>query len=222
MPIVSSTRGFKGRAIVNIRPRGGLGRKFRLGNTQSITENVEVERTSRQNFQTSGGGELDVDETISSITVEMVVDDIKPESIAIGMRAEYEKLLSAAVAAEPHSAWSGERVSFVYIPDPAVAVTVSIAASAAWAGEAVVVKGALLVEGGQVYQAIVAGTSAASAPTWPTEGEEVVDGSVTWRHLGAPALTLDTHFARTKQGVAFIAGGNGLFIDDEPLPIVVG
>lgn len=223
MPIVSLTRGFKGRAIVNVKPRNGIGRKFQLGNTTAVTENTEVERTSRQNFQTSGGGELDVDEVVSSITVEMTVDDIKPETIAIGMRGEYEKLLSAAVTGEAHSAWSGERVSFTQIPDPDVAVTVAIAATAAWAGTTAYAKGALVLDTGRAYLCTVAGTSAGVEPTWPTTaGNTVVDGTVTWRDLGVVDLVLDTHFARTKQGIAFIAGGNGLFIDDVALPITVG
>lgn len=222
MPIVSSTRGFKGRAIVNVRPRSGLGRKFQLGNTTSITENTEVERTSRQNFQRSGGGELDVDEAITSITVEMVVDDIKPESIAIGMRGEYEKLLSQAITGEKHPAWAGERVSFSYIPDPDVAVTVSIDATAARENETDYPKGALVIDSSAVYLAVVGGTTGSAAPTWPTDGGTETDGSVTWRHIGAAALTQDTHFERTRQGVAFIAGANALFVDDEPLPIVVG
>lgn len=222
MPIVSLTRGFKGRAIVNVRPRDGIGRKFRLGNTTAVTENVEVERTSRQNFQTSGGGELDVDEAITSITVNLTVDDIKPETIAIGMRGEYEKLLSAAVTNEAHQAWSRERVSFTQIPDPDVAVTVAIAATAAWAATTAYAKGALVLKTGRAYLATVAGTSAGVEPTWPTNLGTVVDGTVTWRDLGVVALTLDTHFARTKQGVEFIAGGDALFIDDIALPITVG
>lgn len=222
MPILSSTRGFKGRAIVNIRPRNGIGRKFQLGNTNSITENTEVERTSRQNFQRSGGGELDVDESITSITVEMVVDDIKPEAIAIGMRGEYERVLSQAITGEKHAAWSRERVSFAYIPDPAVEVTVALDASASWAATTAFAAGAVLLDGSAVYQATVGGTSGSAEPTWPTGNGTVTDGTVTWRHVGAVALVKDTHFAITKQGVEFIAGGDTLFSGDLPLPIAVG
>lgn len=223
MPIVSSTRGFKGRAIVNVRPRNGLGRKFRLGNTQSITENTEVERSSRQNFQVSGGGELDVDEPISSITIEMVIDDIKPESIAIGMRGAYEKLLSEPLTGEKHNAWSGERVSFAYIPDPAVAATVAIAADAAWSATTAFAQGAVILEGAAVYLATTAGTTSGAEPVWPTTvGATITDGTVTWRNIGPASLTENTHYERTKQGIAFIAGGDGLFVGDVPLPVVVG
>ena len=222
MPITSQTRGFQGRAIVNLTPLDGVGRKFRLGNTTAITENVETERTARQNFQTSGGGELDVSEAVTSVTAEMVVDDIKPETIAIGLRGEIAKKLSEAITGEKHNAWSRERISFKFIPDPDVVPTVSIDAAGTWAGTTVVAKGALITEGANVYLCVVPGTTGASEPVWPTNGTTVTDGTVTWRDIGAASLVKDTHYAITKHGVEFLAAADTLFIDDVPLPVVVG
>lgn len=45
--------------------------------------------------------------------------------------------------------------------------------------------------GGHYYKCIVAGTSAATAPTWPTViGAQVVDGGATWQYVGAAAAPL--------------------------------
>ncbi|THF61391.1 hypothetical protein E6C76_20115 [Pseudothauera nasutitermitis] len=219
MPIVSRTRGFQGRARVSLTPLSG-GRKFQLGNTTAITENVEVERTARQNFQESGGGELDVNETVTSITASLTVDDIKPETIAIGLRAEIQRLATAPITGEKHAAWAGERVSFKYIPDPDVAVTVAINGDE-WAAEADVDVGQVVIASTQAYVATAAGTTDDTAPVWPTEGGTVTDGTVTWKHVG-PASLPDTAFARTKQGVQF-AADSALFVDAHvSLPIVVG
>lgn len=222
MPIKHNTRGFQGRARVSLTPLDGVGRKFQLGNTSSIAESIEVERSARQNFQESGGGELDVNEAITSITAELIVDDIKPETVAIGMRSDVQKLVSTPQSAEKHNAWPGERISFKYIPDPEVDPVIAIDATAAHATDTAYAEGALILEAAHVYLCIVAGTTAAAAPTFPTDGSTVTDGTVTWRDIGEPTLTKDTHYAITKHGIQFLTGGDTLFVGDHPLPITAG
>jgi len=61
---------------------------------------------------------------------------------------------------------------------------------------------------GYYYQAIQAGTTAASEPTWPTTpGDDVTDGTVTWRtrEFSAPHLTADASIGATSITVASTA-----------------
>ena len=223
MPRVSLTRGYKGKGHISLRPLDGTGRKFRLGNVISLAETIETDRQAREDFQEAGGGELDVSETVTSVTAELVVNDIKPETLAIGLRGSHELLASQAITNEAQDAWSGERVTFAYIPDPAVAPTVAIDATAAWAATTLYAAGDLVLDTARAYLCVVGGTSAGVEPTWPTTaGNTVVDGTVTWRDLGPLTLTKDTHYAVTPQGIRFIAGGNLLFVGDSILPIKVG
>lgn len=221
MARVSLTRGYKGKAHVSLRPRNGLGRKFRLGNTTALSESIEVDRQAREDFQEVGGGELDVVENVTSLTAEMTVNDIKPETLAVALRAALQKLASAAITDESQDAWGSERVTFAYIPDPDQTITVKIAASVTWAATTPFALGNVVVDGDHAYQVRTAGTSAAAEPTWPTDGGTVADGTVTWKDLGVIELTKDTHYAHTAHGVKFIAGGDALFTGDYPLPLAV-
>lgn len=222
MARTSLTRGYKGKGHVSLRPLNGTGRKFRLGNVISLAETIETDRQSREDFQEAGGGELDVSEPVTSITAELTVNDIKPETMALGLRGSHELLAAQAIVDEAQDAWSGERITFRYLPDPDVAPVVKIAATAAWAGTTAYAVGDLVLDTARAYLCAVAGTTAGVEPTWPTTaGDTVVDGTVTWRDLGPVTLVADTHYALTAQGVRFITGGDGLFVGDSVLPLLV-
>ncbi|NMG56523.1 hypothetical protein [Aromatoleum aromaticum] len=222
MARVSTTRGYKGKGHCSLRPLNGTGRKFRLGNVISLSETIETDRQSREDFQEAGGGELDVSEPVTSVTAELTVNDIKPETLALGMRGSHELLAAQAITDEAQDAWSGERVTFRYIPDPDQTITVKIAATAAWAGTTAYAVGDLVLDTARAYVCTVAGESAGVVPTWPTTaGETVVDGTVTWRDLGPVTLTAETHYSPTPQGIRFLTGGDGLFVGDSILPLLV-
>ena len=59
---------------------------------------------------------------------------------------------------------------------------------------------------GHYYQCTVAGTSGASAPTWPTDGSSVTDGGATWQDVGTTQPT-DTSTAITGGGLSFDSTG---------------
>lgn len=200
MPLISTTRGYKGRGRFILKPIGG-GRPFELGNVTGFTESIEVDRQSRQDFTTAAGGELDVDENVSSFTFEATCNDITPRNIAAGFLANIEQVGAQSVTDELVESWSGTRIGFRYLPDPDQSVSVVVKDDTTWASEIEVATGAVLIDGTEAYLATAGGTTGTAEPTWPTGNGTVTDGSVTWQHLGKVALVQDLDYDRTPHGI---------------------
>lgn len=220
MSRVSTTRGYKGRGRFTLRPLAG-GRPFELGNVVELSESIEVDRTGRQNFQDAAGGELDVEETVTSFTFEATVDDITPKNIALAFRGTSTELASDSVSAETVKAWAGHRSAFRYLPDPDEPVTVAIDASDTWASETVFAVGAIHLDTDRAYMAVVGGTTGTVEPTWPTDLTTVTDGDVTWKDLGAAALVQDTDYERTPHGIRMLTGTADRFHEELSIPLTV-
>jgi len=123
MALQSTTRGYKGRGRFILRPIGG-GRPFELGNVTDFTESIEVDRSSRQDYKDASGGELDVEETVSSFTFEATCNDITPQNLGTAFLANADQLGEQEITDEEITSWSGTRLGFRYIPDPSQPVTV--------------------------------------------------------------------------------------------------
>lgn len=67
----------------------------------------------------------------------------------------------------------------------------------AWGAAAVIAEGTVVLDAESTinaHVAIVGGTTAGTEPTWASAGGTVVDGGVTWKHLGPAALVSGTDF----------------------------
>ena len=87
------------------------------------------------------------------------------------------------------------------------APTSDLTAPSDWAASEPYAVGNLVAPGnGHYYQCITAGTSGASAPTWPTDGSTVTDGGATWQDMGT-TLPANTSTLITGGSLAFDSSG---------------
>jgi hypothetical protein len=225
MALVSTTRGWKGRGRFTVRPLSG-GRPFELGNVVSLNESIEVDRTGRQNYQEAAGGELDVDEQITSFTFEATANDISPRNIALGLRGTVTSVGALNISDEVIDAWPSTRIAFRYLPDPGMGLAVVIDTDGEHATETLVAQGKIIVntedsDAPRAYMAIVGGTTGLAKPAMPENLGTVADGTVTWKDLGEALLVEDTDYERTPHGLRMMAAADARFPADTAIPLAL-
>lgn len=72
---------------------------------------------------------------------------------------------------------------------PPSAVSAFHSSAPAWTASTTYPVGAIALGSAHIQQVTVSGKSGTAAPTWTTNGTTVVDGTVTWKDLGAEALS---------------------------------
>lgn len=210
MALTSNTRGYIGKGTLRVRRRDGSEDPFELGNVVTLEESISTDSKSRINYQSAGGGELDKQEKVTAYSLKITADDFKPQNLALALRASASLMASAAVSNELGTAYAGQNNPIEYIPDPSQTITVSVAGGAR-ANTTAYALGDVVINTTEAYVVTVAGISGATAPSWPTGGGTVTDGTVTWKHVGTAALTKDTHYSVEGGGLRFLAAAAGYF-----------
>lgn len=178
-----------------------------LGATPGFT--VAIKSDKIQSYAAENGiRELD-DETITSITRtgKITVRQISLENLALFFAAQSSVQAQLAGAVTGEDVWVlpdrfyqlGATVANPSGVRNVTSVTVTASAAiAAWQSSHAYALGAHVKPAATplyAYQAITAGTSGASAPTWPTTvGDVVTDGGVSWVCIGILAPVLDTDY----------------------------
>jgi len=215
MALTSATRGFIGKGTIRVRARDGSEDPYELGNVVTLETSVATDSKSRINYQAAGGGELDKQERISSVSLKLTSDDFKPSNLALGLRASAALFAALAITDESATAYARQNNPLAYIPDPAQTVTVSVRGGT-WAAATAYALGDVLISTTHAYVCTVAGTSGGTSPTFPTTGGTVVDGGATWKDVGLAALVKDTHYSVEGGGLRFLSGAAGYFLSTTP------
>jgi len=177
-----------------------------------VTENpttfelaIEREELSIPNLGTPGGGDFAKKKRITSIGFTATVHDYSASMLARLMSGEATADVSVAVADEPLTAREGRLVPTAKVID--VLQTVTVAHNgASRADSTAYVLNDWIFEGTHLYKATTAGTSAATPPTFQTDGTDTTDGTVVWADMGVFAAVKDTDYVATGAGIRALTG----------------
>lgn len=187
--------------VLTIAPRdstGPLG-AFDPGNVPSVTVTRAVETTTHVE---SRSGTFQTDSTrVKSVTttIKAILESMTLENYALFMGADVEDRTtgSSAVAAGDED-WRGARPGSTFYfgstatyPEGYKTITSFaslVVKAAAHATSTAVTVGTVVSNTTEVYVYTVAGTTGASAPTFPTAGATAADGTATIKHLGPKAI----------------------------------
>lgn len=178
----------------------GVYQGFRqLGNCPAFTISVATEKF--EHFNSQGGLAQKDLEIVTKIdrTAQITCDNMNNANIALfisGVEATVSQV-ATPVTDEEIQAASGRMYQLGALPNnPAgvrgvTAVSLTVDVSGAVAISTAYVAGTIVSSGTHAYVATTSGTTAGSAPAYPTDGTTVADGSVTWRDIGliTPANT---------------------------------
>lgn len=210
VPYTNNYKFGRGKLLFNRKRTDGSYEGFRpLGNCPGFTVDVSSEKF--QHFSSEGGlreKDLEFATQIDRVS-EITCDNMSKENLELFLAAVASTKTQAAtpVTAElivnPSAGRTFQLGATTSNPAGVRGVSSVVVSSAAglaataWAATTAYALGAVkvpTVANGRWYIATVAGTSAGSQPTWPTNLGTVVDGTVTWRDLGPIAYALTTDY----------------------------
>lgn len=180
------------------------GRVIENPTTFEIT--LEKEEFNLPNLGTSGGGDYAAKKRIKTIGFTATVHDFGASTLARFLSGDASSVPVAVVAEELMTARVDKLVPTDKVIDIAIDPVITQGAATRADSTAYAVDD-WIFEGTHLYKATVAGTSAATPPTFQTNGTDTTDGGVTWSDEGVFSAVLDTDFEVSAAGIRFKALG---------------
>lgn len=180
-----------------------------VGNASALSFSVSEEVKELKDYTQPGGGTANEVRRIDAVEVSMTLHELNPQNFARAVYGNTSAVTAADVNDEIHTAYLGGLVAFTFMPNetPAPVVvggegSVTHATTTAYDLGDIVTP---VVPNGYFYMPTVAGTSAGTAPTWPTTvGATVTDGTVTWKNMGATTLTVGDDYEIRPGGILIL------------------
>ncbi|MDO6747212.1 hypothetical protein [Gilvimarinus sp. 1_MG-2023] len=135
MPIsvVHKEMSFIGVGVVYLELIGSNTGLINIGNVSTLEYAFDEEKQEQRNFMTPGGGNANVQSSISSFTGSMTLVDYTPENLAKALRGSVTAVTAGAVTEEAHSCAGvdGELIPFDFPADHSEDITVVTTADGA-------------------------------------------------------------------------------------------
>ena len=193
----------------------------RIGNVPELSIDIEVSKFEHKESE-SGGRNLDltlVKEKKGKFKMKM--ENVSIENLAMGLYGESAVVPLGTVTGESIKFFKGKRMPLAH-PDVS-AVVVNAPASVIFATTTAFALNALvhpIVANGHYYKVTTAGTTAATSPTWPTNGATVTSGTAVFTDMGTDVKVLGTDYTvDAKNGVLIYPATGSSLTDDDDLSV---
>lgn len=202
-------------ALLNAN-REKVGGYLKAGNAYPLSLKVETEQKTMISAQRENAGQtLWSDTRITGITGSLTLREIIAQTFAwlLSGTATAMTGTSGSVTDDDVTAIVGTYAELAHRNVSSVVVNrkAGVDASAWQATTEIALNGYRIpvTPNGHFYKCTVAGTTAGTEPTWPTDGSTVVDGTVTWQDMGLIIAAATDYRMNTTLGlIEALATGN--------------
>ncbi len=187
------TMNYIGRGEVTLAPYGGGGPNRPIGQVSNLSIEISEDKKELPDNINPGGGVANSVSRITGVSASITLHNLSPDNLAIALRGTAGTQAAAVVSGEERHGWGGgalvETDHLIDVSQPVTVVRAAGSGASAWSASTAYAVGDVVVPSAAndhfyVVEEGGAGNSGGSEPTWPTDGGNVSDGTVTWRDAG--------------------------------------